>query len=197
MLEIHTYIHTLLYLSSYFRVAYTPNANMADLSVGARDKFHERDVYKTWTGVHGPPHGPGSWSMDPGPCFVYVPMKARLVRPLCFVFDNASPEKSCFVDLVCRSGGGVCIYLRSNINYQIRDDLCDDHLECVVIEIIRPHSKPFIVSTWYKPPNSPQDIFRQFESLIDKVDSEQKDFYLLGDLNCNICKTDQIITHLL
>ena len=85
-----------------------------------------------------------------------------------------------------RSGGGVCIYLRSNINYQIRDDLCDDHLECVVIEIIRPHSRPFIVSTWYKPPNSPQDIFRQFESLIDKVDSEQKDFYLLGDLNCNM-----------
>ena len=85
-----------------------------------------------------------------------------------------------------RSGGGVCIYLRSNINYQIRNDLCDDRLECVVIEIIRPHSRPFIVSTWYKPPNSPQDIFRQFESLIDKVDSEQKDFYLLGDLNCNM-----------
>ena len=29
-------------------------------------------------------------------------------------------------------------------------------------------------------------IFRQFESLIDKVDSEQKDSYLLGDLNCNM-----------
>ena len=94
-----------------------------------------------------------------------------------------------------RSGGGVCIYLRSNINYQIRNNLCDDRLECVVIEIIRPHSRPFIVSTWYKPPNSPQDIFRQFESLIDKVDSEQKDFYLLGELNCNQCMTDQIITH--
>ena len=42
-----------------------------------------------------------------------------------------------------RSGGGVCIHLRSNINYQIRNDLCDDRLECVVIEIIRvkfPHS---------------------------------------------------------
>ena len=85
-----------------------------------------------------------------------------------------------------RSGGGVCIYLRSNINYQIRDNLRDDQLECVVVEIIRPHSRPFIVSTCYKPPNSPQDTFRQFESLIDKVDSEQKDFYLLGDLNCNM-----------
>ena len=68
----------------------------------------------------------------------------------------------------------------------IPDDLCDDQLECIVVEIIRPHSRPFIVSTWYKPPHSPQDIFRQFESFIDKVDSEQKDFYLLGDLNCDM-----------
>ena len=85
-----------------------------------------------------------------------------------------------------RNGGGVCMYLRSNINYQIRDDLCVGQLECVVIEIIRPHSRPFFVSTWYKPPNSAQDVFRHFESLVDKVDSEQKDFYLLGDLNCNM-----------
>ena len=29
-------------------------------------------------------------------------MKVRLVRPRCFVFDDASPGKSCFVDgLVC------------------------------------------------------------------------------------------------
>ena len=21
-----------------------------------------QDVYKTWTGVHGPPHGPGPWT---------------------------------------------------------------------------------------------------------------------------------------
>ena len=46
-----------------------------------------------------------------------------------------------------RSGGGVCMYLSNNINCQIRDDLCDDQLECVVIKINRPHSRPFIVST--------------------------------------------------
>ena len=46
-----------------------------------------------------------------------------------------------------RSGGGVCMYLSSNVNCQIRDDLYDDQLECVVIEINRSHSRPFIVST--------------------------------------------------
>ena len=54
----------------------------------------------------------------------------------------------------------VLAYIYGVTNYQIRNDICDDRLECVVIEIIRPHSRPFIVSTWYKPPNSPQDIFR-------------------------------------
>ena len=28
------------------------------------------DVYKTWTGVHGPPHGPGPWTTRLGLSFV-------------------------------------------------------------------------------------------------------------------------------
>ena len=48
-------------------LVYTPNANMADHSVGARDESHESEVSQA----------------------------------LIFCFDNAFPEKSCFVvDLV-------------------------------------------------------------------------------------------------
>ena len=66
-----------LYLPSYQRVGNerdgerernTPNANMADHSVVARDELHESEVSQS----------------------------------LMFYFDNASPEKSCFiVDLFC------------------------------------------------------------------------------------------------
>ena len=52
-------------------------------------------------------------------------------------------------------------------------------LECLVIKITRPHSRPFLVSTWYRPPSSSQDIFSRFEILVDKIDSENNDFYLL------------------
>ena len=38
----------------------------------------KKDVYKTWTGVHGPPW----WSMDPGPCFVYVQKRTPEKEPL-------------------------------------------------------------------------------------------------------------------
>ena len=37
-----------------------------------------------------------------------------------------------------RSGGGVCTYLRSNINYQIRDDLCDDNLNVLSSKLSDP-----------------------------------------------------------
>ena len=54
--------------SDRFMQYYTPNANMADHSVVARDELHESEVSQS--------------SM--------------------FCFDNASPEKSCFVvDLFC------------------------------------------------------------------------------------------------
>ena len=84
-----------------------------------------------------------------------------------------------------RNGGGVCIYLRTNLNYKIRNDLSNDKLECLTIEITKPRSKAFLVSTWYRPPNSPSELFNEFEKVIDKIDAENKDLFLLGDLNCD------------
>ena len=43
-----------------------------------------------------------------------------------------------------RHGGGVCIYVRSSINFQIRADLSPSDIECLTIEISRPRSKPFL-----------------------------------------------------
>ena len=84
-----------------------------------------------------------------------------------------------------RCGGGVCFYVHSTINYSIRSDLSTE-LETVTIEIRKPRSKPFVVTTWYRPPNSLVDIFRHFEAFIGKLDSENVEYWVLGDLNCNI-----------
>ena len=84
-----------------------------------------------------------------------------------------------------RNGGGVCIYLRSSINYIIRQDLISSELEAVCIEIIKPHSRPFLVTTVYRPPNAPSEFFDHFEKLIKAIDDENKEMYILGDLNCD------------
>ena len=85
-----------------------------------------------------------------------------------------------------RKGGGVCIYLRTNLNYRIRHDLNNDDLKCLIVEISKPRSSAFLVGTWYRPPNSPPERFNEFEILIDKIDAENKELFILGDVNCNL-----------
>ena len=85
-----------------------------------------------------------------------------------------------------RNGGGVCIYVRSNNNFQLRADLSPNNLECLTVEISKPRSKPFLVSTWYRPLQSSPDLFSTFERIIDKIDAENLELYLMGDLNCNL-----------
>ena len=87
-----------------------------------------------------------------------------------------------------RNGGGVCIYLRSSINYKLRQDLIPPELEAVCVEIIRPHSRPFLVTFIYRPPNSTHDFFENFQKFIKMIDDENKEIYILGDLNCDMLK---------
>ena len=90
-----------------------------------------------------------------------------------------------------RNVGGVCIYLRSSINYKIRDDLVPSELEAVCVEIIKPHSKPFFFTTVYRPPSALSEFFDHFEKLIKGIDNENKEMYILGDLNCDLLRPDK------
>ena len=89
-----------------------------------------------------------------------------------------------------RNGGGVCIYLRSSINCKVRNDLVPTELEVVCIEITKPHSKPFLVTTVYRPPSASSEFFDHFEKLIKAIDNENKEMFILGDLNCDMLKAD-------
>ena len=85
-----------------------------------------------------------------------------------------------------RQGGGVGFYLRSNLNFKVCKELMTERLECLTVEINKPHSRPFLVSTWYRPPNSPPDLFDDFENLIGKIDGSNRELYLVGDMNTNL-----------
>ena len=56
---------------------------------------------------------------------------------------------------------------------------------------MKPHSKPFLVTTVYRPPSSLPTFFDDLEKLIKAIDNENKEMYILGDLNCNMLKTDK------
>jgi len=57
------------------------------------------------------------------------------------------------------------------------------------LEIQRPRSKPLVVVTWYRPPDSSVGILTPFEQLIGILDLENTEYYLMGDLNCDASAT--------
>ena len=85
-----------------------------------------------------------------------------------------------------RNGWGVCIYVRCHVNYENRPDLIPNDLEAVCLEIKQANSTSFIFSSVYRPPNTTVENFSKIERLIRLVDNENKEVYMLGDLNCNL-----------
>ena len=84
-----------------------------------------------------------------------------------------------------RHGGGVAIYVRSIIDYKIRYDLMIDNLETITVEIQKPKAKPFLINTWYRPPNSSLEVFDSYEDIVKNMDIEDKEMVLVGDFNCD------------
>ena len=78
------------------------------------------------------------------------------------------------------------MYVKTAINAYLRTDLIPDGLEAICLEIRKNRSKPFFVVTWYRPPNSPVEIFDKFKILIRNLEAEDKEYQIVGDLNCNL-----------
>ena len=81
------------------------------------------------------------------------------------------------------------MYLRSNINYRIHNDLCED-FECIIVELTNPHSKPYLIRTWNRPSNSHSAVYDASEISINKIDAEDKKLHLLRDLNSDLSPSD-------
>ena len=98
-----------------------------------------------------------------------------------------------------KHGGGVCFYLRNTITFSRQYQLENDDLELIALEIQKPNSCPFLIATWYRPPNTPLDYFKKFEMFLKEADARYSEIYILGDLNCNILSNPPEVhtTHLL
>ena len=72
------------------------------------------------------------------------------------------------------------------MNYSLCPDLLDNQLGNLCIEVCKRHPKPYVVTTWYRSPDSSSEIFAYFESLIGRFDAQNVELYVMGDLNCNL-----------
>ena len=51
-------------------------------------------------------------------------------------------------------------------------------------QVVKPKAKPFIVSIWYRPPDNKADIMRDFQLLIEGIETLGLEVNILGDVNC-------------
>lgn len=89
-----------------------------------------------------------------------------------------------------RNGGGVCMFIRSDVVFSLRTDLSDDYIEAIWADILLPKCKPFLVGTCYRPPEQ-----NDFYSRVDEICSKHNEFLsgevlLLGDLNTDVSNHD-------
>jgi hypothetical protein len=59
----------------------------------------------------------------------------------------------------------------------------------ICIEINQPFNRSFLVSTWYRPPNSSTDVFDAYDIFLLNCDAENKELILLGDIICDVAKS--------
>ena len=99
-----------------------------------------------------------------------------------------------------RSGGGVGIYLKDDLEFKIRNDLVqfDDSFESVFIEVandVFKMGKNIIIGVIYRPPGTDLSLFNsKIADLLEKNKLENKLCYLMGDYNINLLnyETDEL-----
>lgn len=87
------------------------------------------------------------------------------------------------------NGGGLLIYVKSNIHSIRRNDLEDQFCENIWLEI-RSSNKKFLLGLYYRPPNSTSDYWDYFENNIELVSDLNCDLLILGDFNQDMLKTN-------
>ena len=92
-----------------------------------------------------------------------------------------------------KRGGGVVIYVRQNLKFVQRNELCttiSNVLECVTLELLFENDKNVIISCVYRTPGTDLDVFTDYiEELLKSL--KNKSIYLCGDINIDLFKYDK------
>ena len=65
------------------------------------------------------------------------------------------------------------------------------NLELICAKIKKPKSKPLLITTWYRPPNSNIELFSEFENFLELLEDENKEIIITGDLNCDLLEQNK------
>ena len=95
-------------------------------------------------------------------------------------FDHIRKDRSVTQD---KSGGGLILYFRNNINCKHRPEFEISNIETIWAEITMPKSKPFLICTAYRPPNATASWIDLLEEELSAAQTSGFEIILMGDIN--------------
>lgn len=87
-------------------------------------------------------------------------------------------------------GGGVCIYLKHRFDHNVFQKFSCPAFEILCVTI-KSNCKPFVIIACYRPPKSDNSFFDYLEMVISKLDAEDKEYIILGDINSDLLPSNQ------
>ena len=98
-------------------------------------------------------------------------------------FDLLRKDKC---DVQDKSGGGVGLYYRKTFKCRRRSEIEISNIETLWAELKFPNSKPFLICTAYRPPNSTSEWIDLFEEGLSIVQTTGLEMIIMGDFNIDM-----------
>ena len=92
-----------------------------------------------------------------------------------------------------RHGGGVAMFISEEIKFLKQEDLETDFESLLTVELNIQYVKPILITTIYRPPDSLVDLFDKADDLLRKIEFENRESIIAGDMNCNLLIRKKII----
>ena len=98
-----------------------------------------------------------------------------------------------------KEGGGLAIFVKTNIRFKLRNDLTfpidkQNQFDGIFIEIepCNNQTRPLILGNIYRSPsyNSITDFSQSLSLIIERLNSENKDIVIVGDMNIDLIKSE-------
>ena len=102
---------------------------------------------------------------------------------------SAELSISNYHEIICKDrtkyGGGVALHIHNSISYKYRNDIIVREIEALPVDTEISNAESIPVVTWYRP-EGPVEIFDHVETIISRIDSENKECIIIGDTNCSL-----------
>ena len=87
--------------------------------------------------------------------------------------------------------GGIVVYIKEGIDYNNDVNISvDSEVETVLTEINLPCTKPILLGTVYRQPNSNVDLLNKIDLMFQSVSSNYNEIIIVGDFNLDLYKHD-------